>query len=335
MRRSPILMGALAALAIAAAAAVAGGPAGPEAPSVVLVTRDCASRNFICPGFVQAARRTGTRARIVSPDPREDIAATFTVLAQQEHDLVIAGFDLALELGAAAERFPDARFAVIDVPLGLDRPRNVAVLEFRPGEAAYLAGWLAARMERLRRGADVVGAVGGDIVPPVDDFIGAYWEGARRAVPGIRVLVGYARSFTDPNACAAVAERQIARGAGTVIDLAGGCGPGTLRAARAAGVWAIGVDRDRSGLGPHILTSVVKRYDRGFALLMRQAGDDRLPPGRGIVLDLRRGGAELGRISPRVPARVLRELAAVRQAIVRGRIQVPGVGIQVPGVGLS
>ena len=180
-------------------------------------------------------------------------------------------------------------------------------------------------MERLRRGADVVGAVGGDIVPPVDDFIGAYWEGARRAVPGIRVLVGYSRSFTDPNACAAVAERQIARGAGTVFDVAGGCGPGTLRAARAAGVWAIGVDRDRSGLGRHILTSVVKRYDRGFALLMRQAGDDRLPPGRGLVMGLRRGGAELGRISPRVPRRVLRELAAIRRAIVRGAIGVPPV----------
>ncbi len=327
MRRSRILVWALAALALGAAAAMAGGPAGPEAPSVVLVTRDCASRNFICPGFVQAARRTGTRARIVSPDAREDIAAAFALLARQGHDLVIAGLDLAAEVGAAADRFPGTRFAVIDAPLAdaADRPPNLAVLEIRPREAAYLAGWLAARMERQRRGADVVGVVGGDIVPVVDDFIVAYWAGARRAVPGIRALVGYARSFTDPNACAAVAEHQIARGAGTIFDVAGGCGPGTLAAARSAGVWAIGVDRDRSGLGRHILTSVVKRYDRAFALLMRQARDDRLPPGRGLVLDLRRGGAELGRISPRVPGPVLRELAAVRKEIVHDRIRVPGV----------
>ena len=33
---------------------------------------------------------------------------------------------------------------------------------------------------------------------------------------------------------------------------------------------------------------------------------------------------ELGRISPRVPARVLRELAAVRRDVVAGRIRVPG-----------
>ena len=71
---------------------------------------------------------------------------------------------------------------------------------------------------------------------------------------------------------------------------------------------------------------MVKRYDRAFALLMRQARNDRLPPGRGIVIGLRQGGAELGRISPRVPGRVLRELAAVRRDLVAGRIRVPGAG---------
>jgi basic membrane protein A len=138
------------------------------------------------------------------------------------------------------------------------------------------------------------------------------------------VLVDYSRSFTDPTACAVLAERQLAQGAGVLLDAAGGCGPGTLTAARAAGAWAVGADRDRSRLGPHILTSVVKRYDRAAALLMRQARTNRLPADRAIVLGLARGGAELGRISPRVPERVLRELVAVRRAIVRGAIRVPG-----------
>ena len=52
------------------------------------------------------------------------------------------------------------------------------------------------------------------------------------------------------------------------------------------------MDSDRSGLGPHILTSVVKRYDRGFALLMRQARNDKLPAGRGMLVGLRQGGVE-------------------------------------------
>jgi len=300
--------------------------AGAEPPSVVLVTKDCANANFICPGFRRAAKRTGTRARIISPDPREDIVGTFTLLARQGHDLVIGDPDLAMELDEAARRSPDARFAVFDLPLPLaeGRSANVAAIELRAREAAYLAGWLATRMERLRRGPDVIGVVGGYPIPPVDEFIVGYRAGAHRASPAVRVLTDYSSSFTDPTECGVLARRQIARGAGTVFDVAGGCGPGTLSAARDAGAWAIGVDLERSGLGSHILTSVVKRYDRGFALLMRQARGRRLPAGRSIVFGLHRGGSELGRISRRVPARVLVELAAVRREIVSGRIRVPG-----------
>ena len=178
-----------------------------------------------------------------------------------------------------AGRFPDQRFAVIDPPFEVvRRPANVTVLRIRPRLAAYLAGWLAARMERRRRGPDVVGVVGGYRCHRSRSFIVGFRAGARRAAPGVRVLTGYAQSFIDPNACATVAERQIAQGAGAVFDVAGACGPGTLAAARGAGIWAVGVNRDRIGLGPHILTSVVKRCDRAFALLMRRAADPTRPP---------------------------------------------------------
>ena len=325
MRGSRIAVGALVALALAAAAP-AGGTRAHEPPSVVLVTYDCALREFICPPFAQAARRTGTRARIVSLDARQDVVGTFALLAQQGHDLVIGDPEMASELAHVAERYPRTRFATIDIPVAdaRDRPPNVAVMEIRPREAAYLAGWLAGRMERLRRGPDAVGVVGGFPIPPVDAFVVPFRAGALRAARGARVITGYSGSVTDPTACEVLAERQVAQGAGVLLDAAGGCGPGTLDVARRAGIWAVGVDRDRSGLGPHILTSVVKRYDRAFALLMRQARNDKLPAGRGMVVGLRQGGVELGRISPRVPGRVLRELAAVRRDVVAGRITVPG-----------
>jgi basic membrane protein A and related proteins len=325
MRGSRIVIGALVALGLAAAPPAARvGAAG--TPSVVLVTRDCASLDSVCPAFRQAATRTGTTARIVAPDPREGITAMFVLMGRQGHDLVIGDPGLGSQLAEGAERSPQARFAAIDVPIALagGRPPNLAVVEVRARGAAYLAGWLAGRMEALRPGPDVIGAVGGVKIPPVDELIVAYRAGALRAAPGARVLTGYSRSFSDPTACAVVAEAQIAQGAGVLLDAAGGCGRGTLGAARSAGRWAVGVDEDRSGLGPHILTSVVKRYDRAFALLMRQARNERLPANRAIVMGIRRGGVELGRISPRVPSRVLRELAAVRRDLLAGRIRVPG-----------
>ena len=329
MHGSMIAAWALAALGLAAGApaAGAGDAAAPAEPaSVVFVTRDCAGLDFICPAFRRAARRTGTTARIIAPDPREDITGTIALLGRQGYDLVVGDPALGFQIADAAERSPQGRYAVIDMPiaLGAGRPPNVAIIEVRARGAAYLAGWLAGRMERLRPGPDVVGAVGGIEIPPVDELIVPFQAGARRAAPGVRMLRGYSGTFDDPPACRVVAEGQIAAGAGVLMDAAGGCGRGTLEAARGAGRWAIGVDEDRSGLGPHILTSVVKRYDRAFALLMRQARNHRLPADRAIVMGIRRGGVELGRISPRVPARVLRELAAVRRDVVAGRIRVPG-----------
>jgi basic membrane protein A len=325
---------AVVAAALACAAAAASGPQAAHAdpPDVVLVTGDCASGNFLCDAFVRAAKRTGAHARVVSPDAREDIVGTLSLLAREGHDLVMVDFGYTDDLAIVAPRFPAARFGLVDAPLGIVRgaPHNVAAVITRPNEASYLAGWLAARLERRRRGPDVVGVVGGEPIPPVQDFVLGFRAGAAAASPGVRVLTGYSLDFTDPTKCAAVARRQIARGAGTVFDVAGGCGPGTLAAAKAAGVWAIGVDEDRAGLGPFILTSVVKRYDREMALLIRGVGEGRRRFGRTTVLGLAAGGSELGRISPRVPRTVLAGLAAVRQRIVSGRIHVPGITIPPP-----
>ena len=85
-----------------------------------------------------------------------------------------------------APRFPNTRFALFDAPLAswTAGPGNVAAMLIRPHEAAYLAGWLAARLERARRGPDVVGVVGGEPIPPVQEFVIGYRAGARRASPG-------------------------------------------------------------------------------------------------------------------------------------------------------
>jgi basic membrane protein A and related proteins len=138
------------------------------------------------------------------------------------------------------------------------------------------------------------------------------------------VLVGYSHDFTDANACDAIASDQIARGAGVVFNVAGTCGLGALAAAKRAGVWGIGVDTDQSFLGPHILTSVMKRYDTGFVRLLRQLRAGTLRGGGTTVLTLRNGGAALGPISPRVPAALRTELDRLRQRIENGELTVPG-----------
>ena len=103
--------------------------------------------------------------------------------------------------------------------------------------------------------------MGGQKQPPVDRFIAGYQAGAKAADPGITTLNGYSQDFSDLAKCKQIALNQIEQGAGVIFQVAGGCGLGALDAAKEKGVWGIGVDADQSFLGPHILTSAVKRVD--------------------------------------------------------------------------
>jgi basic membrane protein A and related proteins len=324
--QAPLRLAAL----LAAAVAVFGGVTGPARagnghPRVILVSSGCNSADFVCHPFVAALRKTGVSGQVISPDMREDRVGTLSLLAQQGYDLVIVDFSNLDALEVVAPRFPKVHFALFDAPLDVLRghPRNVEAIVHEPSGAAYLAGWLAARLERRRPGRDVVGVVGGLKIPSVSTFVVGFRAGARAADPGITVLEQYSNDFTDANKCEAIAHSQIQRGAGTVFNVAGACGLGTLQAAKADGAWGIGVDTDQSSLGPHILTSVIKGYEAGFERLLEQVRDGKLTLGRTTVLTLRDKGSSLGRISPKVPAALIAELARVRRRILSGAIRVP------------
>jgi len=297
-------------------------------PRVVLVSENCSQANFICRPFVEAIRRTGVSGKIVSPDPREDDVASLSLLARQGYDLIIVDPFWEAALAVVAPRFPNARFAILDMPLAgvRGRPKNVQGSVFRTNEAAYLAGWLAARMEQRRPGRDVLGVVAGSPgFPAVEDYIVGFKAGARRAAPHVVTLVQYSGDFVDPSKCEAIARSQIARRARAIFNVAGACGLGALHAAQQAGVWGIGVDTDQSGLGPHILTSVVKRFDVVMLQLLEQVRDGRVRAGVTAEFTLRNGGATLGRISRRVPASMRSELDRLKARIVAGDVHVPGV----------
>ncbi|HEX6725059.1 MAG TPA: BMP family ABC transporter substrate-binding protein [Gaiella sp.] len=280
----------------------------------------------LCEGFERASRQTGVAGRILTPTFREDLADVLGLLARQDFGAIIL-FSLAYSpaLQTIAKRYPGTNFVVMDGSRTdvRGRPRNVQGIVFRTSEAAFLAGWLAAKLEQRRPGRDVVGVVGGWNVPVVRDFVIGFRAGARRAAPGVEVLVDYSGDFVDASKCAAIARRQVARGAGTLFNVAGECGLGTMQVAADSGVWAVGVDSDQSFLGPHVLTSVLKRFDTGFGAVLGQVRAGRVVDGRDTVLGLREGAVGLGRISPRVPRSLDARLDGVRREILAGRIRVP------------
>jgi basic membrane protein A len=83
------------------------------------------------------------------------------------------------------------------------------------------------------------------------------------------------------------------------------------------------VDVDQSYLGPHILTSAVIRLDVPVYAAIRRLVKGTFATGGNTVVDLRSGGVRLGKVSPRVPRSVLRQVDDVRREIIAGKIDVP------------
>ena len=276
-------------------------------------------------GFIRAVNEFGVQGRVLQVAPNQDATGPLSLLARQRYDLVIVGLPGPDASVAVARDFPNTRFMLPDDGRAtLDHPpRNIQGTVFRAQEAGYLAGYLAALMEKRRPGRDVLGLVGGYPFPGVDRWIVGFDAGAKRADPGITTLTTYAYSFTNPTKCRAIALDQIARGAGAIFNVAGACGIGALDAAKEKGVWGIGVDIDQSFLGPHILTSAVSGYDVGVRDAIERLVHGTFTTGGDTVFDLRNGGVGLGRISPRVPRTVIRQVDAVRRQIIAGTISVP------------
>jgi DNA-binding SARP family transcriptional activator len=286
------------------------------------------------------AQRRVLRIAVVNPIPRPATAAENPVAEQPIAGMQSAAARLGLQtraywngafrpalnwanlivVGAApglggtanmARDYPHTRFLLSDTVARRGSPfrglRNVTGLDFDNRELGYLAGALAALMAKPR---SAVSAVGGVPVPAVRDLIAGYIAGARSIRPQIRVLAAYSQTFVAQGPCESVANSQINRGATVVFDVAGACGYGAMQAAGIRGVWGIGVDSDLSYLGPQILASAVKRFDRATEVAVALFARGELPPGD-IHLNLANDSIGLVGISDRVPAPVRTRLETI------------------------
>jgi len=277
-------------------------------------------------GLKRAEKELDVEIRVAQSQTAADYIPNHTSLARQGFDLVIGvGFSQGDAVDAAAVKLPDARFAIVDVDQQSlkNKPANVVGLLFKEQEAGYLAGYLAGLEEKRRDGPDVVSSVGGFKEPPVDRFIAGYQAGAKEAAPGVKTINGYSQTWDDQAKCKEVALGQIARGAGVVFQVAGGCGLGALDAARDRDVWGIGVDADQSFLGQFVLTSAMKRVDEAVFRTIKSVTDGTWEGGRSITFGLKDDGVGIGKVSSRVAKEDLDALKALEDRIRAGEIQVP------------
>ena len=325
---------AIAALTVAASAsAKTDGAAAPKAQNATikigLVTdigglNDRSFNHLAFLGLQRAKTSLNVETRVLTSSSGSDYVPNLATLAQQNYDLVIGvGFLMSDAVNTVAKRFPNVKFAIIDFPwAGLaDKPTNVRGLLFREQEAGYLVGYLAALMEKARKGPDVIGSVGGQKIPPVDRYIAGYKAGAKAADPKIKVMNAYSQSFTDLAACKEIALNQIAAGSHVEFQVAGGCGLGALDAAKEKGMWGIGVDADQGYLGKHILTSALKKVDVAVFTTIQQVVKGTFKGGADTTFSVRAGGVGIGKISSKVPKAFVKKVKLVQKKIASGKIK--------------
>ncbi|HSP73674.1 MAG TPA: BMP family ABC transporter substrate-binding protein [Gaiellaceae bacterium] len=282
-------------------------------------------------GLQRAESRLHVQGRALTSSSNADYVPNLSSLARQNYDLVIAvGFLMADAVSTVAKKFPQTHFAIIDLPVEAlkGKPENVVGLVFKQEQGGYLAGYLAGLIQKQAgfprsKPQQVVGAVGGQKIPPVVSYIAGYRAGAKAADPQAKVLIQYSNDFVDQAKCKEITLNQIAASADAIIQLAGGCGLGVLDAAREKGVWGIGADADQSYLGAHILTSALKKVDVSVFDTVKSVGNGSFKGGTDSVFDVANGGVGIGKISPQVPKALVAKVMAVKAKLAKNAIKVP------------
>jgi basic membrane protein A len=182
----------------------------------------------------------------------------------------------------------------------------------------------------------IVGAVGGQDIPVINDFIVGYKQGVLAASADNQVLVNYADSWNDPAKGKELALAMYQQGADYVFQIAGGTGEGVFQAAQEVGKFAIGVDSDQGliyeetkpELAAVIPTSMMKNVDNSLYRGLKMHLDGTLVYGTAEALGVAEGGVGLAKnkfYEEMTPQDVKDVIAQAEQDLIDGKIVVDTV----------
>lgn len=282
-------------------------------------------------GLKRAEQEFGVQIDYIETVNSADYEKNIDQFATQDYDLIIGvGFLMGDGIRAAAAKYPDINFAIVDFAYEEQLP-NVRGMVFAEDEAAFMVGALAAQMSKT----GTIGAVGGVEIPPVQKLLLGYEAGARYINPDINVAQIYIPSFTDPAQGAEAAKNQIAEGADVIFGAGGQTGSGAIQAAAEQGVYVIGVDQDeyfttfKGGPAPKLLSSALKRVDNAVFDTVKMLVEGSFEPGT-YVGTAANGGVDFAPYhdtESEIPADVQAKVEEIKQGLADGTIK---TGVTLP-----
>jgi len=271
----------------------------------------------------------------------------------ESYDIMITGtFQMIDFLAANVHNYPDKMFIFFDASMPYDNAEvcvdgcaNVYSITYAQNEGSFLAGVYAAAMTQSETegiNADaIIGAVGGQQIPVIDDFIVGYEQGACLVNPDNQVIVQYAGSWNDPARGKEITLAMYEQGADIVFQIAGGTGQGVFEAADEQGRFALGVDSDQALIieetnpeqAQRILTSMMKNVDLSLFRAVSLYLEDELVFGAAENLGIAEGGVGLAVneiYDASTPDNVKALVAAAEDAVINGDIEVISVFAETP-----
>lgn len=248
--------------------------------------------------------------------------------AENSDIVVLVGWEF-YEITDVAGEYPEVKFIWVDNQVETPESYpNLLNVVYAQNEGSYLAGYIAAAMSE----SGTIGAVGGDDISVINDFIVGYKQGAEAYNPDIEVKQNYAGGdYENPAMGKELALSINGLGADVIFQVAGNTGSGVFEAAKENNFLAIGVDKDQKSELPNyddvILCSMKKEVGLSIYDLVKMYADDGVLEGGKVWLaDMANGyvGISYGGENSiqLVPDDIKTKVEELKQDIISGKIEV-------------
>jgi len=291
-----------------------------------------------------AATNPNITAKYLPSTTTSDYAKNIsTFIGQKCGVIVTVGFLMGAATEAAAKANPHQKFAIVDCSyssgcLTGTHEKNITQLVFNTAQDAFLGGYLAAGMTKTGK----VATYGGMKFGTVTIYMDGFWDGVQyyNKQHGTHVQVlgwsypnqngTFAGSFTNITAGQTIANTFIHAGADIIFPVAGGVGLGSAKAVQTADtsgkhIAMFWVDTDGCVSAATYCKYFITSVEKGISTAVKFSvlGAARGHTGGSYVGTLANGGAVLAPYhfyTGKVPSKLQTELAAVKAAIIAGKI---------------
>jgi basic membrane protein A len=237
--------------------------------------------------------------------------------AAEGYNIILAhGGEYADSVKTVAAEYPKIWFGLVN---GTGEGPNVSSMLIGYNQMSYLAGVLACNMTKTNH----IGFAGGESIPIVDAGAKAFEQGAQTCGKTVIVDVVYTGDWADVTKARESGLAMIAGGADVLYHILDTADAGLIAAAEDKGVYAIGLYRDSSALGPKAVIGSAMGFP---GTMISELACGKIPMGEKTWLDVHTPNGVNIQMTSLVPGDVQAKVKAVYDQMVAGTLLIKNLG---------